>query len=163
MDNGNFWQYRSCVLTIWQSWKMEKGLDKWTNGQMNAVLSPATYEATKDCNLTPASSLTLNTHTPKQFYKMSSHPFSNAHVHGSTNTDDATNRSVNPRSHMDEIRRLIGDCRSERCLCGAAGLYAEFNSIETRMEAHRRHHRTPSGPRMNVRHIRGYHDIMREY
>src|SRR5882757_6590078 len=130
---------------------------------MSAVLSPATYEATKDCNLTPASSPTLSTHTSQQYYNMSSHPISNAFVHDATNTHDTPNRSVNPRSHLDEIRRLIGDCRLEGCLCGAASLYAEFNNTERHMQALRRHHRTPSGPCMNVRHTRGYHDTMWEY
>ena len=136
------------------------GLGKWTNERSS---KPSHIRSHKNCNLTPASSATLSTRTSKQFYKMSGHPFSNAFVYGSTNTHDTPNGSVKQRSHLDEIRRLIGDCRSEGCTCGAASLYARFNSIERHMEAGRRHHRTPSGPCMNVRHIRGYHDTMWEY
>ena len=96
--------------------------------------------------LTPAPSPTLSTHTSNNSIKMSSHPLSNAVVRGSTSTHRAPKRTDIQRSHLEEIRRLIDDCRSEGCTCGATELYAEPNRV-----ARRRRHRGSNSPCMNVR------------
>ena len=83
---------------------------------------------------------------------MSSHsvdPLSNVFVGGSTSSQCAPKRAGSQRGHLAEIRRVLDECRSDGCPCGATELYALLNHLETR----RHNHRRVSAPYINVRHI----------
>jgi len=123
---------------------------KWANKR--GFKPSHTQHLTKDSSSTPASSPTPHTHAFKQLFTMSSHsvyPLSNGFLGGSTGSQGAPNRAVIQRGHLNKIRRVLDDCMSEGCPCGATELYALLNHLETR----RHNHRKSNAGYPNVRHI----------
>ena len=120
---------------------MEKRLGKWTHERSFQL----------GCIRRLKLDTRISTNTSKQFYKMPSYPF---RMHSSM-----VHAAINHARTMRQTDRLYDasltiNCRSERCLSSAAGLYAEFSYMERCMEGHI----SPT-----ARQIRGYPNTMWKY